>query len=99
MKYWYMPLVLLLVACPPKDGPQPTPDVVDTDLCDEAELRLEELQCTDPKGNPMWINQRGVPFREICRAAQEDGNIFLDPRCISEAKDCEEAKSCPTRNH
>ena len=89
-------LPVLLTACPPPAEPQgPTPVVRDTDACDDAEINLKELECKDRNGDPMWINKKGEPFAETCRIAQDEGRIFLDPKCIAAAKTCEEAKSCP----
>ncbi len=93
-KMWLL-MALLLVGCP--TPPDPTPPVVDTDLCGEAGKNLEELQCRDREGNPMWVNlgdEREL-FVDTCKIAQEAGGIFLNPKCISEASSCEEAKKCP----
>jgi len=100
--FWYTPpmrkliLAIALVAgC--SGAPIPIPDVTDTDLCGEAEVNLERMQCKDRAGDPMWVNRRGERFRDICTKAQEEGGIFLNPRCIMEAKTCEEAKACPSK--
>ena len=92
-------LPVFLLGCPTAQYPLPTPAVVDTDWCDDAELFLEAFQCVDMRGDPMWVNKKGVRFTEICEEAQEKGGIFLDPRCVAEAPNCTEAKKCPIRNH
>lgn len=51
----------------------------------------------DRAGNPMWVNLNGERFKTTCEIAQEEGRIFLNPRCISEAATCEEAKACPAQ--
>lgn len=91
-------LALVITGCPPVPElhhPGPTPDVVDTDECEAAEKRLEELECKDRRGDPMWVNKRGERFQETCRIAQDEGTIFLNPKCIANAKTCEEANTCP----
>ena len=93
MRYIWI-AVLLLTGCPPPP-PNPIPDVTDTEVCPAAEARLEELQCKDRKGDPMWVNKRGEHFADTCKKAQEEGGIFVNPRCISTAQSCEEAKACP----
>lgn len=65
------------------------------DWCAAAEARLEELDCRDPRGDPMWVNRRGERFRDTCRVAQDQGGIFLNPECIARAQSCEEASACP----
>ena len=88
-------LALALAGCPKTYHPGPTPDVRDTDQCEAAEEKLEELECKDRRGDPMWVNRKGEPFQETCRIAQEEGTIFLNPKCIANAKTCEEANDCP----
>ncbi len=64
-------------------------------MCFDAGKNLEDLQCRDRHGDPMWVNKKGEPFAETCRILQEEGNIYINPRCIAGAKTCEEAKACP----
>ena len=45
----------------------------------------------------MWVNRKGERFKDICEKAQEEGGVFLNPRCIMESETCEEAKECPTQ--
>lgn len=72
------------------------PDVEDTEFCLGAEQNIERLQCMDRAGNPMWINLHGERFSETCRVVQDEGGIFLNPRCVMEAETCEEVNECPT---
>ena len=94
-------LAFLVIGCPTHNqpepiGPKPGPIVVkDTDLCDEAEQNLEALQCKNRDDTPMWVNQQDEKFGDTCRRLQEEGGIFLDPKCVSKAPSCEEAKACP----
>lgn len=67
-----------------------TVPVVDTDWCDKAEINLRNLQCKARDGSDMSDN-----FTEICKRVQEDGMIFLNPKCIANATTCDIAKSCP----
>lgn len=86
----------LLVACPPEPNvPDPTPIPEDTEYCTAAEKRLGELGCKDRNGDPMWVNKKGERFGETCRIAQEEGRVFVNPKCIHDAKSCEEALECP----
>jgi hypothetical protein len=69
--------------------------VTDTSFCQNAEYHLRDLQCKDAAGDLMWINKLGEHFAITCQRIQDQGGIFLDPRCIASAKTCEEAKLCP----
>lgn len=84
----------LLPGCPQQDY-RPRIVVRDTDQCLAAEARLEELQCKDLRGDPMWVNRRGERFSQTCEIAQEQGMIFLNPACIASAPDCAAADACP----
>ena len=89
-------LAVLLLGCPPEPFvPDPTPIPEDTEYCGAAEERLEELECKDREGNPMWVNKLGERFGETCRIAQDEGRIFINPKCIHSAVSCEEANACP----
>lgn len=68
-------------------------------MCDEAEARLEELGCRDSLGDPIWVNKNGERYAETCRVVQEEGMIFLNPRCIASALNCTEANECPVKPH
>lgn len=90
-------LLVLTTGCPsttPKPV-GPTPVVRDTDVCGDAGKNIEKLQCRDRRGDPMWVNRNGEKFEETCRTAQEEGGIFLDPKCIAEATTCEQVLACP----
>lgn len=87
---------LLLTACPSPVVPKPAPVPEDTEWCTAAEAKLEKLQCKDRTGHPMWVNKLGERFQETCEIAQEEGRIFLNPKCVAEATSCPEAKQCPT---
>lgn len=94
MKYLIPVIALTLVGCP-KNGGGPTPEPKDTDWCVAAEQNLEKLQCLDRAGDPMWVNKKGERFSQMCETAQEEGEIFLNPKCVAEAIDCEKANQCP----
>lgn len=102
MKYLLLLLGLLATGCPrPLDQPytpeDPAPVPEDTNWCDEAGERVEELECLDRAGEPMWINKHGETFAQICVVVQEEGRIGLDPQCIAKAVSCEELKRCPVQ--
>ena len=86
---------LLLQACPEKHEPKVAPVPRDTDKCEAAELRLEQLGCRDRAGDPMWVNRTGERFARTCQTAQQEGRVFLNPACIAGAASCEKAASCP----
>jgi len=91
-------LILLVLTGCPSYVPQPvgpTPVPRDTDACGEAGKNIEALQCLDPRGDPMWTNRNGEKFEETCRKLQEEGGIFLDPKCIASATTCEQITACP----
>lgn len=89
--------LLILTGCPAP--PKPPPEPKDTDWCKAAEQTLERLQCKDSHDNPMWVNKRGERFQETCEQAQIEGLIFLNPKCVAEAKTCEGANECPATPH
>jgi len=93
-----MIIALAIVGCRITDPISPTPNVKDTDLCGEAEVRIIELQCKDRRGDPMWINRNGEKFEDTCRIAQKEGGIFLNPKCVRGAKTCAEMRNCPAMN-
>lgn len=97
MKKLPLLIVLALAGCPPPppEPKGPTPIPKDTDVCGDAGANLEELQCLDRNGDPMWVNKQGEKFEETCRRLQEEGGIFINPVCVRDAKTCREAKACP----
>jgi len=96
MRLLALSCAVAMLACGSKT-PAPIPPPPDTDFCDDAEVHLQQLQCHDRRGDPMWVNRNGEHFQETCRHAQEEGRIFFNPRCVSQAKTCEEANTCPTQ--
>lgn len=88
-------VALLLVGCPRTYEPKPAPVPEDTNWCGEAEKNLKALQCKDRAGDPMWVNKKGERFTQTCKIAQREGVIFLNPRCVAGATDCDQAKQCP----
>jgi len=43
----------------------------------------------------MWVNRHEERFRDTCKTAQEEGGIFLNPKCIANARNCTEVNQCP----
>lgn len=95
MRILVISIALLILSGCPKNGGGPTPEPRDTDWCQAAEQNLEKLQCLDRAGDPMWVNKKGERFAQMCETAQEEGEIFLNPKCVAEATDCEKANQCP----
>ncbi len=72
--------------------PQPTPVVTDNNYCAKAQENLLRLNCVE--GQP---TKKGKSFEQFCVGTQQNG-IFLNPKCLSEIKSCEEVDSCsPTK--
>lgn len=99
MKIFMLLFVVLFVLCcsgrpiEPEE-PKPTPEIKDTDLCDDAEEKLKELGCLDRRGDPLWKNRKGEEFSDLCRIIQDVGKIYLNPGCILYSKNCEEVLEC-----
>jgi len=95
MNRWLILLLLplLFTGCS-QTGKRP-PDRVDkgTEYCPQAERNLERMRCRDQAGDPMWEG-----FRETCERLQRGkGGIFLNPKCIANAKSCTQANRCPAK--
>jgi hypothetical protein len=92
-------LAATLVSCNTKSihiNPDPGPvPVIDTDWCEAADVNIEKLQCFDRAGEPMWINKLGERFAQTCRRVQDEGGVFLNPRCVATAASCDIAMKCP----
>ncbi len=43
----------------------------------------------------MWVNKHGEKFEDTCRTLQEEGGVFINPKCITLSKTCKEVKACP----
>jgi hypothetical protein len=92
-------LLVILVGCPkaPDTEIKPTPDpvvpVIDTDWCDEAETNIANLNnglgCKARDGSDM-----AEGFTEMCHRVQEEGGIFLNPKCVATAASCDAVKKC-----
>lgn len=95
MKKTTVLVAILFVSCAQTYEPKPAPIPRDTDWCLEAELNLELMECKDRAGDPMWVNKLGERFEKTCKTAQQEGRIFINPKCISESDSCEKAKICP----
>lgn len=87
--------LILVSCCGPLSNDKDNPPVKDTDWCQAAEDNLFELECTNPDGTPMWVNQDGEKFKVTCEIIQDEGLIFLNPKCIASAETCDEANACP----
>jgi hypothetical protein len=65
-------------------------EVVETNWCPKAESNLEKLKCKARDGSLMYID-----FTASCVRLQEDGGIFVNPKCIATSTTCEKIKKCP----
>jgi len=94
MKRLFLAALFILIAvpgCPTQYvKPHPTPIVTDSAFCKPAEVHLKELNCI-PNDKP--YTKRGKQYEQFCMETQENG-IFLNPKCISEIKTCEEVDIC-----
>ena len=69
-------------------APIPTPEVKDTDACDAAGQRLEELHCKEASPT-----KQGKSFAQFCKETQAAG-IFLNPVCLSKITNCNQVNCC-----
>lgn len=79
-------LVFCFVGCPIQDPitpPRPTPVVIDTDKCLEAEINLKALKCI-PDGP---FTTKGKSFTQVCEETQNAG-VFFNPVCLSKVTAC-----------
>lgn len=91
--------IAITLTCNPKStniepAHDPVP-VVDTDWCEAADANIEKLQCLDRAGDPMWVNKHGERFVQTCQRNQDEGRVFLNPRCVATAASCDIVKKCP----
>ena len=90
----YLMLILFMVCsvdCRGND-PKPTPVVTDTQWCPAAEQQLL-VSCPAVAQPNKYMKDHGETFKDFCKRKQEEG-IFLNPRCLSIAKDCIEVNAC-----
>ena len=84
-------VLCFLGACQPPSNefvPAPTPIVKDTDYCEAAGKRLEELKCKESVPT-----KTGKTFAEFCRETQNAG-IYLNPVCLSKITNCNQVNCC-----
>lgn len=68
--------------------PRPTPVVVDSVYCAEAEANLKKLHCI-PENEP--YTKKGKSFNQFCQEKQAQG-VFLNPKCL--AREITEKTGC-----
>jgi hypothetical protein len=85
--------IFLFVGCQTKEPvpPKPTPIVTDTNLCGEAQIKLEELKCIE-KDKPFTKREK-LSFEEFCKQTHQSG-IYLNPKCLMSITTCEQIDSC-----
>lgn len=85
-----MVLITSLFSCKlePVYPARPTPVVTDTNYCKVAEEHLLSLSCEVAKPT-----KKEVVFEEFCKQTQQAG-VFINPKCLSEVKTCEEVDVC-----
>lgn len=86
--------ILLLVSCTNLPEPKNPPT---GEFCAAAEKRLLELQCRiegKVLGSP---NTRGESYLTICLRVEKEAQVDMRSRCLAEAVDCEEVRSCNIR--
>jgi len=92
-------LILSVASCPkPPVAAHPTPVVTDTAMCVEADQHLAALCNADPSKNAYCCivdakTKKGKTYTQFCIEKQNQG-IFLNPKCISQIKDCGEINNC-----
>jgi hypothetical protein len=69
---------------------KPEAVVKDIDYCIKAEQHLKDLKCisaTEP------YTKKGLSFTQFCNEIQKSG-VFINPKCLSEIKKCDEQDAC-----
>jgi hypothetical protein len=94
MKLRLLVAAMALAAC---SGPSPQPPVPPLppvvthpptmESCDNAQRRLERLQCRRDDGSPWAKTPGGTPFADACKRALADNRIW-NSHCIARITDC-----------
>lgn len=90
-------LAYVIGACghaPPPPDPGPVPPLPPLhpptmESCDNAQHRLEELDCRRDDGTPWAKTPAGAPFAEACKRALADGRPW-GSNCIARMPSCAE---------
>lgn len=68
----------------------------ETEYCIKAEAHLKSINCEE--GNDLkTINpktKQSYTFTEFCEEEQDKGNVFLNPKCLSEILTCQDIDEC-----
>lgn len=95
-----LPVVFIAIACEAKvPAPKPAPD---SDLCEDMCNYLTQLGCEEAQ--PLYDSElpgpRGIP-NETCVqwcVKQQAKGLYLNPRCVMQAKSCLEIEELRARN-
>lgn len=85
--------IFLFIGCKQEEPviPKPTPIVTDTNLCGDAQIHLEELQCIE-KDKPFTKRDK-LSFKDFCQQTHQSG-IFLNPKCLISITKCSDIDYC-----
>ena len=93
MNMKFLPILLLLLGCPPPQ-PHPPPSANDKTFCDAAQENLLRLQCKDSRdrlfGGP---NKSGETYAAVCQNNIEN-NVAMYAECTSNITDCKGIDTC-----
>jgi len=95
MKTTNIVLAAALLSCTPKQPP--APPFPTGAGCEQAEKRLAELDCDDPKQSGKKLhspNKSGETWTQVCLRAEKEGKVSMGTDCKIRATTCEEAISC-----
>lgn len=98
-KFIFMSILFCLaIGCSQPVPPHPTPVVVDTAVCIEADQHLQQLCNADPTKNAYCCEvsaptKKGKSFTQFCIEKQNQG-VFLNPRCLSQVSSCDKIDAC-----
>lgn len=113
MKHHYIASIstLMVLACVDRRPVTPNPvEITDSDACDDACVRLQELGCDEGAPVPTgvectvdWNCSMGeqcvdrvctTTCAQFCIDVQSAG-VWLDPMCVSRIVSCDAVDSCP----
>ena len=88
----------------PSPGPEPNPEAGTLEDCDDACNNLMALGCPGWEGSPgtdeEFGNEDDIPCTQVCEdLMSSDPTLTLYPKCVSNAKTCDEAEDCFEENY
>lgn len=82
---------ILIIQCRNSVPPHPAIEVHDSEYCPAAQTNLIKLGCIDKSG---IYTKKGKSFDQFCEETQNIGEVFINPKCLSEITSCDQIPSC-----